>query len=75
MIMLSYIYPYHYLSRAFGSTAVPWTVLYQFILCISLLAALTIKRGQSRIATILTSVIAVIWYLAVSVVVVVAHIH
>lgn len=75
LLMASYLFPYPYAIRGFGGASCIVVMLLQSLVIFSIYYAVVKKRGKDTLSNTLASVTAVVWYGAVSFIIVVAHIH
>ena len=74
-LMGSYLFPYPYAIRAFGGAICVWLGILQALVLFSLVNAVRKRKQKNTGANLLASIMAGAWFVSVSFVVVVAHVH
>ena len=75
VLMFSYLYPYPRLIIASGSAWVWPVALVQALVLGSLLLSVGVAQGRSLVVNSIAGVIALLWFVAVSVMLVVSYFH
>lgn len=74
-LMFAYLYPYSYLLEGKVGRLIVLVAAFQGLVLGSFVLSLLVAEGRSVIANTLAGMLAIVWFLAVSYLLVIAHIH
>jgi hypothetical protein len=72
-IMASYLFPYPLAIKGFGDAAAGWVITLQLFTIFSIYLAVAKEKGRSLGANAAASILGMIWYISVSLIIVVGN--
>ena len=73
--MFAYIFPYSYAGKALGKASYLPLFGTQFLAITSLLRSVLIRKGNKLVMDVFAGVLAIFWFVGVSLVLLIAHFH
>ena len=74
-IMFAYIYPYTYAEKGFDESIFLLLVVFQFVVFASYIVSIIVYRSKKRILNYFAGILAILWFVGVSFVFFIAHLH